>query len=109
MSIEVKIEYYPNGKIRSEYTLVNGVRHGAERSYYETGKLRAYFPFINGNPFGIMKRFDRFGRLDCQLMFVNGSIYNEDGTRYMLADYTKEKDGFNGINVEFIYEQQENE
>ncbi len=107
MGIEIKREYYPCGKLRSEVPLVNGIHHGAEKTYYENGKLKAYIPFINGKPFGIMKNFDKFGRLDYQLMFVEGNVYNEDGTRYMLVDYTKKRDGFAGVVVEFEYEKQD--
>ncbi len=34
-----KVDYYPNGNKKHEYTLVDGKAHGEVRSYYESGSL----------------------------------------------------------------------
>ena len=40
-SEEVKQEYYPNGKLKSEMRYKNGKMEGMTKGYYDNGKLKA--------------------------------------------------------------------
>ena len=40
-SEEVKQEYYPNGKLKSEMRYKNGKLEGMTKGYYDSGKLKA--------------------------------------------------------------------
>jgi antitoxin component YwqK of YwqJK toxin-antitoxin module len=51
--LEVKKEYYPNGKIKSEGTYRYGNRHGIYKEYYEGGKLWKEWNFEFGREEGI--------------------------------------------------------
>ncbi|MCL6100365.1 MAG: hypothetical protein M1391_17535, partial [Bacteroidetes bacterium] len=50
---ELKKEFYPNGKLKSEGTYLNGVHNGIYREYYESGKLWKEWNFQNGKEEGL--------------------------------------------------------
>ncbi|MFW6210602.1 MAG: toxin-antitoxin system YwqK family antitoxin [bacterium] len=39
-SVEIKKDYYPNGNIRSEQPMLDGVQHGVIKWYYPDGTLK---------------------------------------------------------------------
>ena len=61
-SAEVKKEFYPDGKLKSETNYENGKLEGIAKIYYENGQLRGKGNFRNGVKEGLWV------------------IYNEDGS-----------------------------
>jgi antitoxin component YwqK of YwqJK toxin-antitoxin module len=45
---EVKKEYYPNGKVKLEYTLKDGKKEGVERKFYENGNKKSEVYYQDG-------------------------------------------------------------
>ena len=50
---EIKREYYSNGKLKSDGTIVNGVRNGLYKEFYESGKLWKEWNYENGKEEGL--------------------------------------------------------
>jgi antitoxin component YwqK of YwqJK toxin-antitoxin module len=68
------VDYYPNGKMKTQVAFVNGHRHGIERGYYETGELRTEIPMVHGRAHGIAKGFYPNGQLKTVEPNVNGQL-----------------------------------
>ena len=62
-SAEVKKEYYPSGKLKSEVNVVDGKVEGLAKMYYENGNLKAEENYINGKYEGISKTYYESGQL----------------------------------------------
>lgn len=52
---EVEIEYWPNGKKRSEIPLKNGKKEGIQRCWREDGMIDFEAPFKNGLNHGLYR------------------------------------------------------
>jgi len=66
------IEYYPNGKKKTEGGIKNNLRDNKWTFWYENGNIWSEGNFVNGKSEGVF------------------NIYNEDGSKYMQSNY---KDG----------------
>jgi len=55
--------YYPNGKLESKYTKVNGYPHGVALEYYPDGTLSARSKYINGKEVDTLFLYYRSGSL----------------------------------------------
>lgn len=74
-AIEVKKDYYPNGRLKKEATYVNGKQNGYEKLYYESGNLRAYGEYLDGKLNGIVKMyFDDGKTLKSKFTYINGDL-----------------------------------
>ncbi len=51
-------EFYPDGKIKVEFELKNGFRHGSYTEYYENGKIKIKGQYVNDQKDGIWKIYD---------------------------------------------------
>lgn len=57
-------EFYPDGSLRSESEIREGVRHGRYREYYENGNLKLRGKYVRNQPRGTWKYYTEEGRFD---------------------------------------------
>ena len=69
--VEIKKTYYPDGKIKQEFRLVNGLREGTYKYYFKNGHLKGTGNFIHEKLNGEHKTFYKNGMLE-------GIIYFKD-------------------------------
>jgi len=67
-------EYFPNGKIRKKYQLVNKEYDGKVVEYYPDGQLRYLCNYASGMHQGICNEYDSLGRLSVLNYAVNDTI-----------------------------------
>lgn len=72
-SVETIKSYYPNGRLKAEGTLKNGVPHGIHREWHENGTLATERTLKNGVPDGISRYWDENGKLLAENKIVNGT------------------------------------
>lgn len=91
-------EYYPNGNIKTEKTIINGKENGTLKSYYPNGTLKsaAYYTagklngtvkvfsedekilfeqnFKNSIPNGVFREYDESGDIKSELFYIDGNL-----------------------------------
>lgn len=67
-----KTDYYPNGNVKAEYTLVNGKMHGKLKVYFENGELKKTGSYANGLENGLFQEYDESGKLEAEVLMKNG-------------------------------------
>lgn len=67
-----KKEYYPNGTVSREYTIVNGVPNGTYKAYSEKGILIAEQHLVDGIQQGIQKTFFKSGQVQSETNYEKG-------------------------------------
>lgn len=75
--------YFPNGKVKSMGTYLNGKKAGVWKFYFDNGKLAQQGNFINGEPDGIWKIYYQSGNLLANEVYVSGLL---EGGYTELAD-----------------------
>lgn len=60
---------YPNGTLRAETPLRDGLPDGVARTWYPNGQLRSQGPFVNGVRHGVFVYYKDNGAFDHQVMF----------------------------------------
>ncbi|MDQ7773496.1 MAG: hypothetical protein RDU13_08220 [Elusimicrobiales bacterium] len=79
-------EYFADGKVKREKTMIDGLNNGVSRSYYPDGTLQNEVYFINGRMNGAFKFYDRSGKLLQERSYVDGVAsgyfreFNQDGS-----------------------------
>ena len=68
----VSKNYYPNGALWQEVHYVNGVKHGLAKTYYKTGYLYLETNYSQGHIHGIRKSYRRNGNLMAEIPYVEG-------------------------------------
>lgn len=76
--LEVKSEYYDNGKIKSEIHYKNGKKDGLEILWYKSGKKWIETHYKNGNLEGYFIEWDSSGKEVSVKHYKNG-LENESG------------------------------
>ena len=77
--------YYDNGKMQYLIHYDQGKKHGESTWYYEDGKVYQVTPFIHGEEHGVKKKFYASGKLMSEVTYRNGEQqpglkeYTEDG------------------------------
>ncbi len=90
---EVKKEFYPSGKLKSEQNYINGKLEGIGKGYYESGKLQWEETYKNGKLEGIAKGYFDSGKLQAEANFKNGkkhgilTVYSENGEIQFVETY----------------------
>tara|TARA_Y100000031_G_C8111403_1_gene333660 strand:+ start:104 stop:565 length:462 start_codon:yes stop_codon:yes gene_type:complete len=90
---EVKKEFYPSGKLKSEQNYINGKLEGTGKGYYERGKLQWEETYKNGKLEGIAKGYYVSGKLQAEANFKNGkkhgtlTVYSESGAIQYVETY----------------------
>lgn len=65
--------YYPSGVLQSEAYFINGKMNGGYRVYYESGKLFMEKDFVDGILSGYLKEYSEDGALKSQVQYINGA------------------------------------
>jgi hypothetical protein len=71
-NLKIYREFYPDGKIKVEFELKNGFRHGSFTEYYENGKVKIKGQYVNDQKDGIWKIYDENETLLMKTKFRNG-------------------------------------
>ena len=96
-SAEIRKEYYPSGKLKSEENYINGKKEGISKWFYESGKLDAMLNFKNGKREGINKWYNKSGKLHKEFNYKNdkldgiSKLYYESGGLKGEANYKNDK------------------
>lgn len=56
-------EYYPDGSIKSSYSIKDGKKDGICREFFMNGKLKKICSYIQDKPVGYEREYDEFGLL----------------------------------------------
>ena len=62
-------DYYKNGNVKIEWTIVNGAQNGVAKSYYEDGTLKSDSIFKNNKKTGIEKMYSIDGKLVAEVPY----------------------------------------
>ena len=98
-------EYYDNGKIKIEGTVVNGLQEGETIEYYSNGVVKSKGTFVNGKPHGTILSFDQEGHLVEKAHWAKGKLQGEvilfykSGKPHITVNYFNGK--FSGEKKEF--------
>lgn len=68
---EVKKEYYPSGKLKSEVNVIDGKREGIAKAYYKSGKLGQETNYKNDVREGIEREYHENGVLWSEVNYIN--------------------------------------
>jgi hypothetical protein len=98
--------FYPNGKLKSVYTIEKGKMHGAYVEYYQNGFLKEERTYVYGELTGLFKQYHDDGSISTETEYLqdfkNGlSIaYHYNGKQFTTSHYK------NGVKVgeEFEYD-----
>jgi hypothetical protein len=83
--------YYENGKVHSIANFVEGKQEGETTWYYENGRPYQVTQFINGEEQGLQKKYYQSGKLLAEVPYINGhqqpgmKEYKETGE--LITDY----------------------
>ena len=65
-------DYHKNGKVKNEWTVVNGLVNGLAKVYYENGNLKYEAYLKNNKQDGIVKNYYPNGKLEMEIPFKDG-------------------------------------
>ncbi len=86
-------EYYPNGAIKTEKTIINGKESGSLKIHYPNGNIQSKAYYINGKLNGTVEIFNESGKLLFEQNFKNS----------ILNGFFKEYDEAGNIKSELFY------
>lgn len=69
--------YYDNGKLRSEFTIINGFLEGEVKEYYKSGKIRLKGNYRRSNKHGMQKVYFETGELKGEYNYKNDTVVGE--------------------------------
>ena len=73
MDPQIRQFFYPNGRLQSEMTVVNGKAHGLTRDYHPNGQLSAEMPVENGLQHGTIRHWATDGRFLGEYQMEHGT------------------------------------
>jgi uncharacterized protein len=76
-----RVEYYPDGSLKTEFLLKDGKREGEFMEYFLNGKLKQKCNYKNGKIDGIKEDYDSLGNLREKVRYIDG-IENGEFTHY---------------------------
>jgi antitoxin component YwqK of YwqJK toxin-antitoxin module len=92
-----KYEYYDDGTIKGEYTLINGEMHGQVKMYHENGELQVVGNYNKGVKHGNFKIYSYEGVIQSDMNILNGELngifknYYDNGKVKKSGSYLKGK------------------
>lgn len=101
-----KTDYYFDGTVKAEYTLINGKINGTLKVYNENGTIKRTGNYTNDLENGLFKEYDESGNLDAEYIMLNGKkngvlkIYEDGKLSY---SNTFKDDSKNGQHIEYYY------
>lgn len=93
-SAKVEIQF-PNSRIMTRYTIIDGTIHGLVENFYPNAKIRDNFQYVYGSINGPSKRWDINGKLESTHNYMMGKLEGS-GLRYIdgvLTQKTVYEDG----------------
>ncbi len=72
---EYRRDYWPNGKLRSEEPLVNGVIHGVGHYWFDDGRPYANIPYKQGKKHGVFTLNRQDGTVEQELSYKDGAPF----------------------------------
>lgn len=69
--------YYASGRLKSEYTMLNGLLNGNYKEYFKNGKVSMETQYINGKIIDFKRSYYDNGQLMQEEPFLNGEAYGE--------------------------------
>jgi antitoxin component YwqK of YwqJK toxin-antitoxin module len=69
-----KKDYYDDGNIEAEYTLLNGKINGQLKVYHDNGQLKKVGNYTNGVENGQFKEYDKNGIIEAEYSMLNGEL-----------------------------------
>ena len=102
-----KTDYFDNGKIKMEYTLLNGKLNGTIKVYHHNGKIKKTGTCSNGLANGQYKEYDEDGNLTAEYIMTNGmkngvlKVYENEKISYST---TYKDDVLNGQQIIYHYD-----
>ena len=91
---EVRKEYYPSGKLKTEINYINGIKEGIRKTYYENGQLEVETNYKKNIKEGIYKLYYENGKLRQEGNYKNGKLdgilkmyYKKWGISYVVDTY----------------------
>jgi len=104
-----KTDYFYDGGIKEEYTLLNGKINGQAKVYHRNGKIKMTGNFSNGVKNGQFKEYDEDGNLTTEYTVINGKtngvlkVYENGKISYST---TYKEDVYNGQSISYIYNEE---
>lgn len=77
--------YWPDGKLRFQYTFDNDLYKGTQFEWYENGKLLSRKNYAEGHEAGLQQVWNKEGRLIANYEARNGRNYGNIGTKHCVA------------------------
>jgi hypothetical protein len=73
---EIKIvnDFYPNGEIKHEGKIINGLKEGVHKWYYENGKLDSEVEYVHGVKNGLAQSYYENGVKKSKAFYANGNV-----------------------------------
>ncbi|MDG1776057.1 MAG: toxin-antitoxin system YwqK family antitoxin [Crocinitomicaceae bacterium] len=98
---EIKL-YYENGKLKEEYTLVDGKKDGLIKYYHENGQLSMEYTLVDGKLNGLWKEYYENGKIRSEGNYVEG---NRDGLwkEYYLNGHIGDEINYKGGNRDGLH------
>ena len=89
---EIRKEFYPSGKLRSEGNIVDGKKEGIHKEYYESGQLWIEENYKNDKKNGVYREYYKTGGLRFRDIYkndikINRKEYTEEGQLKFDQDY----------------------
>ncbi len=100
-----KTEYYANGNVEIEYTLLDGEIHGEFKVYYNDGKFKRIGHYSNGVENGLFKEYYKNGNIEKEYSMLKGKLngifktYYSNGQLSRTGSYSNELE--NGLFKEY--------
>jgi antitoxin component YwqK of YwqJK toxin-antitoxin module len=90
-------EFYENGALKLEMTIINGKPEGPYVVYYSNGKPREVRSYLNGQFHGVWRTYNASGNLVSQAEYLNDKkhgrwmVWDDNGILRYDMEYTKGK------------------
>jgi uncharacterized protein (TIGR02145 family) len=94
---DIRVQEFPDGKVRMETTYVKDKKQGLEKEYYNNGTLRRETTYNADRKEGLQKEYYEDGTLQAETPFADGYIegevvkYHKNGKLASKAKYQKNK------------------
>jgi len=94
-SSEKEVQYYNNGKIKTEVLLKDGLQHGLGYKYYENGTIKSKINWVNGLKSGVAEYYYPNGQIKSRTEYKNDSVMIGETIIYSEDGYLQEKQIYN--------------
>lgn len=86
--------FYPNGKLKLRFKLVDGLKEGDSETYYPNGKIQSKYTYLHGKINGTSKYWDIDGNIESVFNYnldkLDGHTYFYEKGKIISEDYYEE-------------------